>query len=121
MPGWENVWLDRFLDVALSPALWLSVSLAAASSLLFYLWRGGGLRKLGLDLLAGLAGFAVGQAAGSLLRLPGLRLGDVQLFWGLLGAVVGLVFGRRLGGGRRVLKTEHAISRAGSPGRRGKR
>jgi hypothetical protein len=118
MTGWEGLWLDWLLDVALSPALWLSVFLALACSLLFHLWRGGGTRQLGRDLLAGLPGFAVGQAVGSLLRLPGLRLGDVQLVWGLLGAVAGLVLSRRLAGRQAASKKQHAAPRIGPPGRK---
>ncbi len=115
MGGWQDLWFDTLLDVALSPALWLSVVLALAVSLLFHLWRGGGWRQLARDLLAGLIGFAVGQALGMGLRLPGLRLGDVQLIWGMLGCAAGLTVGRGLPRGRLMARKAHAVPRAAPP------
>ncbi len=117
MNGWQDQALDWVLDVALSPALWLSAFLAVAVSLLFHLWRGGGRRQLGRDVLAGLAGFAVGQALGMGLRLPDLRLGDVQLIWGTLGCAAGLVVERRFQRGRRAASKTHSVSRVAPPGK----
>lgn len=88
-------WSDRLLDIALSPALWLSVALALIYAALFTVWRGGGRRQFPRDLLAGLIGFGVGQAAGVLSGLDLLRVGDVQLLWGTAGAVGALWLGRR--------------------------
>jgi hypothetical protein len=121
MGGWQDQASDWVLDVALSPALWLSAFLAIAASLLFYLWRGGGRRQLGRDVLAGLAGFAAGQVLGMALRLPDLRLGDVQLIWGLLGCVAGLVAGRRFPRGRQTTSKAHSVPRVAPPrkGRKG--
>ena len=85
--------LDRLLNLALSPALWLSVLLAFIYSILFTLWQGGswgraapggGIRDLGRP--------PVGVLAGS----SWLRIGDVQLLWGSLGALATLFLGRRL-------------------------
>ena len=89
-------WLDLVLDIALSPALWLSVGLALVYSVLFYGWLGGGWRQLARDLVAGLVGFGVGQVIGTLLRTSWLQLGQVQLLWGTLGTVIALLLGRRL-------------------------
>ncbi len=89
--------VETLLDVALSPALWLSVALALIYGALFYIWRGGGLRQLGRDLLAGVAGFGLGQLAGSWLQLNTLALGQVQVLAGTVGAGLGLFVGRWAG------------------------
>ena len=80
-------WLEKILDIVLAPGLWLSVLLALIYSLLFSAWRWAGGRQLGRDVLFGLLGFAAGQLAGVLLRLGWLRIGEVQLLWGTIGAV----------------------------------
>jgi hypothetical protein len=91
-----DFWLDRLLDIALSPTLWLSIMLSLTYSALFYAWRGGGWRQLGRDLLAGLAGFGAGQAAGALLEIDWLLIGQMRLFTGTLGSLVALFLGRWL-------------------------
>jgi len=93
MPG---AWFDLVLDIALAPVLWLSIALALAYGVLFYGWRGGGWRQLGRDLAAGLIGFGLGQAVGMLAGTSWLMIGQVQLLWGTLGALLGLVLRRRL-------------------------
>lgn len=90
-----NPWLDRLLDAALSPALWLGVAVAFVYATLFTLWSGGGWRAWGRDLLAGWVGFGIGQALGMLTHSTWLRMGQVQLFWGTLLAAAALVAGRR--------------------------
>ena len=89
-------WLDRLLDYAFAPAFWLAVLLAVIYSMLFTIWRGGGGRAWSRDLLAGLVGFGIGQAAGVLLGSTWLRVGEVQLLWGTLAAGAALVIGRWL-------------------------
>ncbi len=89
-------WLDAVLDVVLSPALWLSVVLAGVYSTLFTIWRWAGWRQWGRDVLAGLLGFGIGQAAGMLSGLPWLRVGDVQLLWGTVATALALAIGRWL-------------------------
>ncbi len=89
-------WLEKMLDVALAPGLWLSVLLALIYGLLFSAWRWGGWRQLARDMLAALLGFAAGQLAGTLMGLNWLRVGQVQLLWGTAGAVVVLALGRKL-------------------------
>ena len=91
-----GLWSDRVLDSVLSPALWLSVLLVLICAALFTVWRGGGWRQFWRDLPAGCIGFGLGQAAGSLSGLDLLRVGDVQLLWGVAGAVSVLLLGRRL-------------------------
>ena len=89
-------WADRLLNLALSPALWLSVLLAVIYSTLFTIWRGGGFKQWLLDLLAGLIGFGLGQLAAGLFRSTLVRVGDVHVLWGSLGAAVALLVGRQL-------------------------
>lgn len=88
--------LDRLLNIALSPALWLAVLLAFIYSTLFTLWRSGGWGQWLRDLVAGLVGFGAGQLLSMLAGLGWLRIGEVQLLWGSLGALGALFLGRRL-------------------------
>lgn len=88
--------LDWVLDAALSPALWLSVLLALVYGTLFTAWRWAGWRQWGRDLLAGLIGFGLGQAAGMLVGWRWLRLGEVQLLWGTVVTIIALGIGRWL-------------------------
>ena len=88
-------WLDWVLDVVLSPTAWLSLTLALIYGVLFFVWSGGGRRQLIRDLLASLIGFGIGHVAGVFSGTGWLQLGQVQLFWGTLGAVIALVLGRR--------------------------
>jgi len=89
-------WLEKLLDVVLSPGLWLSVLLALVYSALFSAWLWSGWRQLGRDVPAGLVGFAAGQLFGTVLDLSWLQIGQVQLLWGTAGAVVMLGAGRLL-------------------------
>jgi hypothetical protein len=89
-------WLDTMMDVLLSPGLWLSVLLVLIYSLLFSAWRWGGWRQLGRDMLAGLLGFAIGQLIGTLGGISWLRIGQVQLLLGTVGAVLALAVGRMI-------------------------
>jgi hypothetical protein len=89
-------WLDTLMDVLLSHGLWLSALLVLIYALLFSAWRWGGWRQLGRDVLAGLLGFAAGQLIGTLGGLNWLRIGQVHLFLGTLGAVLALAGGRTI-------------------------
>lgn len=91
-----NPWIDRVLDIVLSPALWLSVVLALVFGALFTFWRQGGWRQLPRDMAASLAGFGLGQLAGALLGVDWLRVGEVHLLWGTLGSAAALLLRRRL-------------------------
>jgi hypothetical protein len=86
--------IDGVLDVVLSPALWLGVLLAVVCSLLFYGWRGGDRRQFGRDAVAALVGFAAGQMAAAYLQLDLLRLGQLEIVGGIVGAAVALFLGR---------------------------
>ena len=89
-------WLEKLLDVALAPGLWLSALFALIYGLLFSAWRWAGWPQVGRDVLAAWLGFAAGQLGGMLIGLNWLRVGQVQLLWGTLGAVAALALGRRL-------------------------
>lgn len=96
-------WLDRLLDVALSPSLWLGVALALVYSTLFTAWYGRwrGWRR---DLLAGLVGFGAGQAVGVLLGSTWLRIGGIHFLWGTLATVAALLAGRWLAARRQAIR-----------------
>lgn len=88
--------IATFLDLVLWPALWLSTIMGAACGLLFHVWRGGGWRRLGLDLVAGALGFGLGQLGAELFGVELLMIGEVQLLPGLVAALVALLIARRL-------------------------
>ena len=73
------------------PALLFSLLLSTAYAALFHLWRGGGVRRLGLFLVAAWIGFALGQAAGSLLGWNVAMLGEVHLLEATIGSAMALV------------------------------
>lgn len=68
----------------LSPALLLAVVVASAYAALYNLWRNGSPRDLGFCLIAAWAGFALGQAAGWLLRLNQGMIGSLYMIEGTL-------------------------------------
>jgi hypothetical protein len=86
--------IDGVMDVILSPALWLSVAVAVVCSVVFYGWRGGGMRQFGRDVVAALVGFGAGQLAGTYLQLDLLRMGPIQFLAGIVGAIAALFLGR---------------------------
>jgi uncharacterized membrane protein YjjP (DUF1212 family) len=87
--------IEAGLDVLLAPVLWLSLGIGLACGLLFHLWRRGGWRQFWRDLLAGVVGFAAGQAIAGLLGNNRLLIGQVQFLPGIAGAALCL-FGARL-------------------------
>jgi hypothetical protein len=66
----------RLLDYT-PPALLLSLLVASVYAALYNLWRNGSPRELGFCLVVAWAGFAVGQATGSVL----------QFSWGMVGSL----------------------------------
>ncbi len=87
---------ETLLNLALLPALWLSVGLGLACGVLFHLWRRGGWRRLRRDLLAGVIGFAVGHLFAVFAGNQALLLGQVQVIPGLIGALIILSISRAL-------------------------
>ncbi len=102
---------DLVLDFVLSPVLWLSILLGMIYAVIFTFWRGGW-RHVWRDIVAGVAGFGVGQLGATLTGIPTVRVGEVHLLWGSLVAVLFLALGRRIWPGRPA---------AGKSGVRGKR
>lgn len=85
---------DRLWDILLAPALWLGLVLALTYSVFFALWRGGGWRQLPRHILAGILGFGFGQTLGALMESNWLRVGEVHVLWGTLGAMLALWLGQ---------------------------
>ena len=94
MPTLDDL-LDKVIDVFFSPALWLGVVTALACSVLFVIWRRGGLRQWGRDAVAGLVGFALGQFVGRWLPLDWQQVGQVHMAWGVAGALAMMLLARR--------------------------
>ena len=86
------------LDIVLSPALWFSLVLAVIYALVIFVWSGRGWSQLARDLAASILGFGIGHLIGALSGLGWFRLGQIQLFWGTLGALPAIAVGRWLGG-----------------------
>ncbi len=86
--------VEGVMDVVLSPSLWLGAVLAFVCSVVFYGWRGGDKRQFGRDVVAALLGFGAGQMAAAYLQLDMLRLGELQVVGGMLGAAIALFLGR---------------------------
>lgn len=63
----------------LSPPFVLSVLVSTALAALFNLWQGGSARDLGLYLVAGWLGFAVGELIGDWIGLNLLMIGEVHM------------------------------------------
>ena len=61
------------------PYLLLSLLIAGTYGVLFHLWRGKTFRELLLYLGAAIAGFALGEVAGSAIGLPLFTLGPVHI------------------------------------------
>ncbi len=74
----------------MAPYLLFSLLIATVYGAVFHLWRGKTFRELLLYLGAAIAGFAVGEVAGSALNLPLFTVGQVHIVeaslasWGLL-------------------------------------
>lgn len=74
-----------------TPALALSLVLASAYALLFYLWRGRGLRTLLFLWVAALAGFAIGHLLGEMWGLVPWTIGAVHVVEATIAAILFLV------------------------------
>jgi len=72
------------------PALLLSALLSTAYGAAFHFWRGGGLRRLGLFLVAGWIGFGLGQLVGMLIEWNVGMLGEVHLVEATIGSLIAL-------------------------------
>lgn len=76
------------------PAFVLSVLLASAYAVAFYLWLGRGCRDLVLFWLASAVGFASGQLIGARLNIVPWSIGQVHVVEATLVALLFLIFAR---------------------------
>ena len=76
-------------------AVLLSTLLSTAYGALFHLWRGGGLRRLGLFIVAGWIGFGLGQLAGQAIGWNAAMLGEVHLIEASAGSLIALLIANR--------------------------
>lgn len=88
-----------------APAAFLGLLIASGLGFLFHLLRGGRLARLGLYLGTSWVGFFAGHFVGEWWAWRTLRVGAINLFAALLGAVLGLIVASILAGpeqGRRT-------------------
>jgi hypothetical protein len=79
-----------------TPALILSLVLASTYAVLFYLWRGRGLRTLLYLWVAALAGFATGHLLGEMWGLVAWTIGAVHVVEATVVALLFLIIARWL-------------------------
>lgn len=79
-----------------TPALIFSLVLASAYAVVFYLWRGRGLRHLLFLWVAALAGFAAGHVLGEMWGLVPWAIGAVHVVEATVVAFLFLVIARWL-------------------------
>jgi hypothetical protein len=72
------------------PGILLSIFIASILALVFHLFRGGGVRRLGLYLIAANISFFIGHFIGSALSFSGIRVGSINLIPAVLAAILGL-------------------------------
>jgi len=84
-----------------APAVLLGVLIASAIGFIFHLFRGGRLARLGLYLGTAWVGFFAGHFVGEWWAWRTLRLGSINLFASILGAMVGLLVANLLAGPER--------------------
>jgi len=74
------------LELLLSPALALSLTLATLYAALFHLWKGEAGSELALYWLASVIGFGLGQLGGLHSPFPSLLIGKLHVVEATLGA-----------------------------------
>ena len=72
------------------PSILLSIFIASILALGFHLIRGGGIRRLGLSLVAANISFFIGHFIGSVLSFSGIRVGSINLIPAVLATILGL-------------------------------
>ena len=77
-----------------TPALVLSVLLASAYAVAFYMWQGRGCRDMVLFWLASAVGFASGQLIGARLNIVPWTIGQVHIVEATLVAILFLILAR---------------------------
>ena len=72
------------------PGIVLGFFIASTIALVFHLFRGGGVRRLGLYLIAANISFFIGHFIGSALSFSSFRLGSINLIPAVLAAILAL-------------------------------
>jgi len=72
------------------PGILLGIFIASILALGFHLFRGGGIRRLGLYLIAANISFLIGHFIGFALSFSGIRLGSINLIPAVLATILGL-------------------------------
>ena len=72
------------------PGLLLGIFIASIIALGFHLFRGGGVRRLGLYLIAANISFLIGHFIGSALSFSGIRVGSINFIPAVLATILGL-------------------------------
>ncbi len=72
------------------PSLLLGFFIASILALGFHLFRGEGVRRLGLYLIAANISFLIGHFVGSVLSFSGIRVGSINLIPAILATLLGL-------------------------------
>jgi hypothetical protein len=85
-----------------TPALIFSVVLASAYAVIFYLWRGWGLRSLLVLWVAALAGFAGGHLLGERWGFLSWTIGQVHVVEATAAALLFMVIARWLAQGKKT-------------------
>lgn len=75
----------------MSPTILFLAILAAATGLIYHLWRGGGFARLILSIIAAGVGMAIGQVLSQLFGWRLILLGEVHLVQALIGGLLVLV------------------------------
>lgn len=74
-----------------APAFTFAVLLATLYGALTHLMIGGNFRTLSVLVLAAWLGFSLGHGAGEVLQINAIRIGEVNVFSGTLGALIALI------------------------------
>ena len=77
--------------LTMSPTILIIAMLAAATGLIYHLWRGGGFGRLILSIGAAGLGMALGQVLSQLFGWRLIMLGEVHLIQALIGGLLVLV------------------------------
>ena len=75
----------------MSPTILFIAILAAATGLIYHLWRGGGFARLLVSIVAAGIGMAIGQVVSQFFGWRLIVLGEVQLIPVLIGGLLALV------------------------------
>jgi hypothetical protein len=82
------------LSILFSPGLVLGAVLATGYAALFHLWQKRGLSGLQLYVIAAWIGFALGHIANGLIGIHIVRIGQLNVLGGSIGALIALLIAR---------------------------